>query len=174
MLANGEPRCLRLLHRAAEASKVFGFQNRLLPTPSSPADVIDVIVENQVVWTIGYLPMAPTSLTRSIYGYDVDDVYAILDRGLPQVVYQAAFIEAVFSHPNLSVGVDVDTDAAAEVLGPHLVASELTDGGDFSLPSTWDLGDILVTGFGDEWFFACARELSVLQHSKLAAIGQWR
>jgi hypothetical protein len=74
----------------------------------------------------------------------------------------------------MSIGVDVDTDAAAEVLGPHLVASELGDGGDFSLPSTWDLGDILVMGFGDEWFFACARELSALQHSKLASIGQWR
>jgi hypothetical protein len=40
----------------AQTTKVFGFQNRLLPPPPSPSDVIDVIVENQGVWTIGYLP----------------------------------------------------------------------------------------------------------------------
>jgi hypothetical protein len=44
---SGEPRCLRVLRRAAETTKVFGFQNGLLPRPSGPSEVIDVIAENR-------------------------------------------------------------------------------------------------------------------------------
>lgn len=171
-VAKGEPALLAELRVLASSTKLFGYQNFLLPRAPSRDGVVAVIAENQNCWQLGYRASESPEPDGVVFDASTGQIHLEIENGFDELLYRTSVQETIFASPWLSAR-SVDRSKVRELLDPFHVVPALTDDENVMLPAIWSLPGTLVMSFGPDDLWAGLKEQPLFETSQLPRVADW-